>query len=389
MDGSLQPDAMAKTRHRSIEADPRWRAVLARDPRADGRFVYAVRTTGVYCHPSSPSRLPRPQNVEFFDTPAAAEAAGYRASRHPASQPQRIAARHAQMIAQACRAITTAETAPSLQQLADAAAMSPFHFHRIFKTQTGLTPKAYGDAHRASRVRARMATSDTVTRAIYDAGFQSNSRFYASAAQTLGMKPGAYRAGGSRTDIYFAVAQCSLGALLVAQSGVGVCAILMGDDPEALLHDLQDRFPRANLIGADAAFERQVASIVGFIEAPEIGLALPLDIRGTAFQLRVWQALREIPAGATVSYAQVAARIGSPGAVRAVARACAANALAVAIPCHRVVRSDGKLSGYRWGIERKRELLSREAAAIPIDSPDAAGPPSNGLRDRARVPATD
>ncbi|MNZ63588.1 Bifunctional transcriptional activator/DNA repair enzyme Ada [compost metagenome] len=238
--------------------------------------------------------------------------------------------------------------------------MSPFHFHRVFKAITGVTPKAYASAHRASKVRHQLQRSSTITDALYEAGFNSNSRFYESSNARLGMTPGTYRDGGANTDIRFAIGQCSLGAILVAQSARGICAILLGDDPQALLHDLQDKFPKANLLGGDSEFETLVAKVVGLIEVPGIGLNLPLDLRGTVFQERVWQALRNIPAGSTASYAEIAQRIGSPKAVRAVAQACAANALAVAIPCHRVVRSDGNLSGYRWGIERKRQLLERE-----------------------------
>jgi len=239
--------------------------------------------------------------------------------------------------------------------------MSPYHFHRVFKGVTGLTPKAYAAAHRARRVRAELTHSQTVTEAIFDAGFNSGGRFYATSDELLGMTPTDYRAGGARADIRFAVGECSLGSILVARSEKGVCAILLGDDPEQLTRDLQDRFARANLIGGDREFERLVAKIVGFVEAPAIGLDLPLDVRGTAFQQRVWQALRKIPAGSTASYSDIAQRIGAPKAVRAVAQACAANNIAIAIPCHRVVRNDGALSGYRWGVERKRALLAREA----------------------------
>jgi AraC family transcriptional regulator of adaptative response/methylated-DNA-[protein]-cysteine methyltransferase len=263
-------------------------------------------------------------------------------------------------VAAACRQIETAENPPVLSELAVAAGLSSFHFHRVFKAVTGLTPKGYAAAHRSRRVRERLADGDSVTDALYDAGFNSNSRFYESADQLLGMKPGDYRAAGQNNDIRFAVGQCSLGAILVAQSERGVCAILLGDDPHQLVCDLQDKFRRANLIGADQAFEQLIAKVVGFIEAPALGLDLPLDVRGTAFQERVWQALREIPVGCTASYADIAQRIGAPKAMRAVAQACGANNLAVAIPCHRVVRSDGNLSGYRWGVERKRQLLERE-----------------------------
>lgn len=283
-------------------------------------------------------------------------------SDHSASNKQMSTTeKHAAVVAQACRLIESSDTQASLDELAIQADMSPFHFHRIFKTQTGLTPKAYAMAYRARKLRNKLQTSSsTVTEAIYEAGFNNNSRFYETSEQMLGMRTQEFRAGGVGTKIRFAIGQCSLGAILVAQSQRGICAILLGDDADSLARDLQDQFSKAELIGGDTNFEELVACVVGFIEAPAIGLNLPLDVRGTAFQQRVWQALREIPAGSTVSYGEIAQRIGSPKAVRAVAQACAANHIAVAIPCHRVVRKDGDLSGYRWGVERKRELLSRE-----------------------------
>ncbi|MBS0450035.1 MAG: bifunctional DNA-binding transcriptional regulator/O6-methylguanine-DNA methyltransferase Ada [Proteobacteria bacterium] len=344
--------------------DERWEAVQAREADADGHFVYAVRTTGVYCRPSSSARLPMRENVEFFDNAEAAEAAGYRASRRARGDQTAAAAERGALVAQACRLIETAETPPNLDELATQAGMSPFHFHRVFKAETGLTPKAYSSAFRARKLREELSTSEaSVTDAIYGAGFNSNSRFYETSAQLLGMRARDYRAGGTGAVIRFAVGQCSLGAILVAQSQRGICAILLGDDPDLLVRDLQDQFPKAQLIGGDAKFEQLIAQVVGFIEAPSIGLNLPLDVRGTAFQERVWQALREVPPGVTVSYAEIAERIGAPKAVRAVAQACGANHIAVAIPCHRVVRRDGDISGYRWGVDRKRELLRREADA--------------------------
>ncbi len=265
------------------------------------------------------------------------------------------------LVAQACRQIEAADSPPPLAALAAQAGLSPAHFHRVFKAETGLTPKAYASAERARRLRQQLSQPDaSVTEAIYAAGFQSSSRFYETSTQRLGMAARDWRAGGTGAQIHFAVGQCTLGAILVAQSQRGICAILLGDDPDFLLRDLQDRFPLARLIGADADFEQLVAQVVGFVEAPALGLNLPLDVRGTAFQERVWQALREIPPGTTVNYSQLAERIGAPQSQRAVAQACAANHIAVAIPCHRVVRRDGALSGYRWGVERKRELLRRE-----------------------------
>lgn len=345
------------------EDDPRWQAVVARDASADGQFVYAVKTTGVYCRPSSTSRLPLPRNVEFFATAEHAEAAGYRASRRAGADKSDVAVQHARLVAQACRLIENAEEPPSLVDLAETANLSPYHFHRVFKAVTGLTPKSYAKAQRANRLRAGLHRGGSVTEALYEAGFNSNSRFYESSKAVLGMKPVEYREGGLNAAIHFAIGECSLGAILVARSERGVCAILMGDDPQLLLEDLQQRFRRAQLIGADRDFEQLIAQVVGFIEAPALGLDLPLDVQGTAFQERVWQALREIPPGSTASYSEIAQRIGAPTSMRAVAQACGANRLAVAIPCHRVVRSDGDLSGYRWGVERKRELLAREAAA--------------------------
>ncbi|MGN6706491.1 MAG: bifunctional DNA-binding transcriptional regulator/O6-methylguanine-DNA methyltransferase Ada [Rhodanobacter sp.] len=344
-------------------ADPRWLAVQARDAQADGSFFYSVRSTGVYCRPSCAARPARPENVAFHATAAEAERAGFRPCKrcHP-DQPS-LAQQHAAMVTAACRTIEQAETAPTLEQLAKPSGLSPFHFHRVFKAVTGVTPKQYAAAHRNRRVRSELEHGASVTAAIFDAGYNASSRFYETANQVLGMTPSSYRAGGADSAIRFAIGECSLGAILVAQSARGVCAILLGDDPDALARELQDRFPKARLIGGDRDYERLVAQVVGFIEAPAIGLDLPLDVRGTAFQQRVWRALREIPAGSTASYGEIARRIGAPKAARAVAQACASNLLAVAIPCHRVVRNDGDLSGYRWGVPRKRALLDREAKA--------------------------
>ncbi len=345
-----------------VTEEQRWAAVQGRDANADENFVYAVKTTGIYCRPSSSARLPKRENVEFFDTAKAAQAAGYRASRRIAADQTELAKQRAALVIDACRLIETAEIPPSLNELAKQAGMSVFHFHRIFKSETGLTPKAYASAYRANKLRDELSHAHTtVTHAIYGAGFNSNSRFYETSEDLLGMHARDYRAGGKNMQIRFAVGQCSLGAILVAQSQRGICAIFFGDDPNTLVQELQGRFREAELLGGDAAFEQLVAQVVGFIEAPSLGLNLPLDIRGTAFQERVWQALREIPPGTTVSYADIAKRIGSPKAMRAVAQACGANPIAVAIPCHRVVRRDGDISGYHWGAERKLALLQREA----------------------------
>jgi AraC family transcriptional regulator, regulatory protein of adaptative response / methylated-DNA-[protein]-cysteine methyltransferase len=347
----------------SLDDDSCWRAVQRRDRAAGGTFVYSVRTTGVYCRPSCAARLPRRENVMFYATCAEAERAGFRPCKRCRPDAPALAEARATVVARACRLIEQAEEPPTLDDLAQAAGISRFHFHRVFKAVTGVTPKAYVAGDRAKRVREELASRETVTQAIYGAGFNSNGRFYAAAPGVLGMTPTQFRSGGSGNVIRFAVGECSLGAILVAATAKGVCAIEFGDDPETLVRALQDRFRKAQLLGGDQAFERLVAKVVGFVEAPAQGLDLPLDIRGTAFQQRVWKAIRDIPAGATASYRDLAKRLGAPKAVRAVAQACAANAIAVAIPCHRVVRTDGSTSGYRWGVARKRALLAREKAA--------------------------
>ena len=351
----------SRSEHSAAAQDPRWAAVLARDAQADDTFYYSVRTTGVYCRPSCPSRRANPENVEFYSSCEAAEQAGFRPCKRCRPRQASLADQRAATVARICEFINHAEATPPLAVLARQAGMSPYHFHRVFKATTGLSPKGYAAAQRARRVRGELQRAGTVTQAIMDAGYNSGGRFYADSNQLLGMTPRQFRAGGVDTKIRFAIGDCSLGSILVARSAKGLCAILLGDDPEALLRELQDRFPEAELLGGEERFERQVAAVIEFVDAPALGLKLPLDVRGTAFQQRVWQALRKVPAGDTVSYADIARRIGAPRSVRAVAQACAANTLAVAIPCHRVVRSDGALSGYRWGVERKRALLDREA----------------------------
>lgn len=345
---------------RKMTDEARWQAVTAKDKNADGRFFFSVRTTGVYCRPSCPARPARRENVAFHASCDAAEAAGFRACKRCRPRQASQSERDAALVARACEMIRTAEQPPQLARLAAALGISPFHFHRMFKAATGLTPKAYADAHRADRVRNALPSSKTITDAIYDAGFNSNGRFYASSGGVLGMTPRRYRAGGKSSQIRFAIGECSLGSILVAATGKGVCAILMGDDAAALLRQLQDRFANAEIVGGDGAFEQLVGRVVGFVEQPKLGLDLPLDVQGTAFQQRVWKALRQIGVGKTASYGEIAARIGHPKSMRAVAQACAANMIAVAIPCHRVIRTDGDLSGYRWGVQRKRALLQRE-----------------------------
>ena len=339
----------------------RWAAVQQRDSAADDIFWYSVRSTGVYCRPSCGARPALRQNVAFHASREEAEAAGFRPCLRCKPDQPPMAERQAALVAQACRLIEQADTAPELDALAAAVGLSRFHFHRMFKAVTGITPKAYASAQRARRVQQELGAAASVTDAMYAAGYNSSGCFYAQSPAVLGMTPGAYRAGGRGSQIRFAIAQCSLGAILVASTEQGICAILIDDDPDFLLRDLQDRFPAAELLGADAEYEQVVARVVGLVEQPSLGLDLPLDVRGTAFQQRVWQVLREIPAGQTVSYAELAQRVGLPRGARAVASACASNALAVAIPCHRVVRNDGSISGYRWGVERKAQLLEREA----------------------------
>lgn len=357
-----QMNTEAKRAHSAsaTEKDPRWASVVAHNPQADGTFYYSVSTTGVYCRPSCASRLARPEHVQFHATCADAEKAGFRPCKRCQPNQPALAEQHTAIVAEACRLIAESEGAPDLAALANHAGMSRYHFHRVFKTITGLTPHDYVIANRMQKVRKNLSSSDTVTEAMYEAGYNSSGRFYETTHEILGMTPSHFRAGGARTDIRFAIGECSLGSILIAKSDLGVCAISLGDDPEVLIRDLQDTFPRANLIGGDEHFEQLVAQVVSFIEDPAIGLHLPFDIRGTAFQQRVWQALRQIPAGETASYSEIARRIGAPKAVRAVAQACGANKLAVAIPCHRVVKNDGSLSGYRWGVERKRALLQKE-----------------------------
>lgn len=344
------------------DEDRYWEALVRRGKAAESQFVYAVKSTGIFCRPGCPSRLPKRENVAFFPNWQAAETEEFRACKRCNPKGASISEKIATAVSEACRLIETSEELPKLDDLSTAVGISSFHFHRRFKAIIGLTPNAYAAAHRAKTVRAALTDpQSTVTQAIYEAGYNSGSRFYEKSTETLGMTPTAYRNGGVGAEIRFAIAECSLGSILVACSEKGVCAILLGDDPDVLARDFQDRFPKALLVGGDAEFERLVSQVVGFVEAPGIGLNLPLDIRGTAFQERVWRALREIPAGQTVSYADIAERAGEPKAVRAVAQACGANKIAIAIPCHRVVRTDGSLSGYHWGVERKRALLEKEA----------------------------
>jgi AraC family transcriptional regulator of adaptative response/methylated-DNA-[protein]-cysteine methyltransferase len=338
----------------------RWIAVTKRDRSADDTFVYAVRTTGVYCRPSCPARLAQKENVDFFATCQAAEAAGFRACKR--CRPTEVSRTQQQntAIEKACRLLENSEQLPALATLAETAGLSRFYFHRIFKATTGLTPRTYFAAHRARRVREELLRSDTVTTAIYNAGYGSGSRFYSESSRLLGMTPKQFRQGANDLCIRFATGECSLGVVLVGATENGICSILLGTSSDEVESSLRQMFPKARFSSGDAKFSHWVSEVIALVETPARGLDLPLDVRGTAFQQRVWQALRQIPSGSTATYSEIAERIGAPKSVRAVAGACAANPAAVAIPCHRVVRKGGDLSGYRWGVERKRALLERE-----------------------------
>jgi AraC family transcriptional regulator of adaptative response/methylated-DNA-[protein]-cysteine methyltransferase len=350
---------------KAIDDEARWQAVLSHDAQADGKFVFAVRTTGVFCRPSCRSRTPLRKNVSYYNSIEDAQRAGFRPCKRCQPDGDALKEYYAARVAAACRTIESSEQAPGLKELARAAGMSHFHFQRVFKKVAGLTPKAYALARRADRVRFELCRRNSVTEAIYEAGFNSNGRFYAGSSDLLGMKPTRFRQGGKGETIRFAVSACSLGSILIALSKKGICAISMGDKPDKLFRDLQNTFPKARLIGGGKEFERLVSRVIAFVEAPKLGLDLPLDIRGTAFQRRVWKALLQIPFGSTATYSEVARKIGSPRASRAVGHACATNSIAVAVPCHRVLRTDGQLSGYRWGMKRKRTLLQREASTRP------------------------
>ncbi len=354
---------MTSTIEQDTSVETRWCALKARDKAFDGSFVYAVLTTGVFCRPSCAARTPRFENVRFFGSNEDAAKAGFRPCKRCRPTEASLGERRAQAITRACRLIEESSNGVDLAGIASDVGLSRHHFHRIFKEVTGVTPGAYTKAHRTKRVLDEMSGGARVTDAIYAAGYGSSSRFYEVVAPGLGIRPKSFAKGGSGETIRFAVGECSLGSILVAATDNGLCAIQLGDDPKALIDGLQETFPNAKLVGADAEFERRVAEVVGFVEEPSRGLNLPLDVRGTAFQQKVWDALRQIPAGRTATYAEIAKKIGAPRAVRAVANACANNRLAVAIPCHRVVRTGGSLSGYRWGIERKAALIRREASA--------------------------
>jgi AraC family transcriptional regulator of adaptative response/methylated-DNA-[protein]-cysteine methyltransferase len=342
--------------------DLRWAAVQSKDESANGRFVYSVESTGVYCRPSCGSRQALRRNVRFHDSCEEAERAGFRPCKRCRPNEASLAERHAEAVRRACRAIETAEAIPELRELAEAAGMSRFHFLRVFRKVTGVTPRRYAEKHRAERVRSELRGGASVTNAIYDAGFNSSSRFYEKAPRMLGMTPGQFRGGGAGVAIRYSIGRSSLGLVMIAATDRGICSVRFGESEAALLEELRAGFPLASVAPAGGDFESWSRAVVEYIDNPRVAPDLPLDIRGTAFQQRVWQALREIPAGKTVSYTQLAVKAGSPAAVRAVGSACAANPVAVLVPCHRAVKSDGGLSGYRWGVERKRALLAKESA---------------------------
>lgn len=361
----LKRNRAAPSLFEAQDDDLRWDTVVARDASQADAFYFSVASTGIYCRPGCPARLPKRSNVAFYATPDDAERAGFRACKrcHPRSEP--LAEHQRRKVMAACRAIATADAAPSLRELAEQAGLSPHHFHRLFRQIVGVTPKAYADAHRQKQIRINLKEAASVTQAIHESGFNASSRFYANSNKVLGMTPTDYRQGGTNVAIRYAIADCSLGKLLVAASDAGVCAIYFGDDAETLKADLHAQFPNAETSN-DKSFATLTQSVIRAVEAPERDWDLPLDIRGTAFQHRVWQALRDIPPGETRTYAQIAEAIGSPKAVRAVGTACGANNISVAIPCHRVVRTDGTFpdANYRWGINRKRALLDREAKKV-------------------------
>lgn len=339
--------------------DQRWDIVRRREP---AEFLYAVTTMGVYCRPGCPSPAPLRRNVRFFAAPAEAEAAGFRECRRCDPKGARAALARS-VVADACAHIEESDTMPSLDTLATRSGYSKFHFLRMFRDHTGVTPRSYAEGVRARRLQAALASGERVADAVAGAGFGSESRVYEDTGKLLGMTPGAARRGGAGETIRAALADCPFGRLLVGATEAGVCFLGFAEPDDSLLGDLRRRFPRATIVADDAGLSATVRAVVDFIDEPKVGLALPLDLRGTAFQVRVWEALRKIPAGETRSYGELAAMIGAPRAVRAVARSCATNPVSLAVPCHRVVGKDGDLTGYRWGVPRKRALLEKERAA--------------------------
>jgi AraC family transcriptional regulator of adaptative response/methylated-DNA-[protein]-cysteine methyltransferase len=349
---------------RSAADDRRWNAVLARDRAYDGRFVFAVSSTGVYCRPSCAARRPRPENVEFFVTPEDAERAGYRACLR--CKPKAVSGNgQADGVKAICRFIEQHLDEPiTLHRLAAEFHQSPFHLQRRFKAALGITPREYADSCRLRQLKRNLQAGDSVTRAMYDAGYGSSSRLYERTSSQLGMTPDKYRRGAIAASIRYTVVDSPLGRMLIAATERGVCAIQFGRTDRELLEGLKREFPFATRKPDDSELKSWAGAIVALMHGKDVDNALPLDIRATAFQRRVWSYLQAIPFGATRSYGEVAKAIGEPKAARAVARACATNPTAIAIPCHRVIREDGGLGGYRWGVGRKKALLGMESASI-------------------------
>lgn len=345
-----------------LSDDDKWNAVVQRNIRPNDVFFYGVLTTGVYCRPVCSSRLPNRKNVRFFSACEEAEKAGFRPCKR--CRPNDKDRQDSQTLAvlNACRIIEEADNPLNLEEIAEKAGFNAYYFHRIFKRIVGVTPKQYAMEVRLKKTRACLQSGQTVTEAIYNSGFESSSRFYEKSTAALGMSPSAYKNGAPDIQIQHAVVQSYIGWVLVAMTEKGICSVTLGDSPEKLKEDLYQSFPKAKFKNPDQNFETVLEKVLALISAPHSrSVELPLDIRGTAFQRRVWDALQEIAPGSTASYAEIATCIGEPSAARAVARACAANPVALVIPCHRVIRSNGKLSGYRWGVERKRNLLERES----------------------------
>jgi AraC family transcriptional regulator of adaptative response/methylated-DNA-[protein]-cysteine methyltransferase len=343
-----------------LDGDEAWRAVERRDPRFDGRFVYAVRSTRIYCRPSCPSRRPLRERVTFYAAPEAAEADGFRACKR--CQPREALASAAAVAVERARQLIEQhpDQVVTLDSLAAKVGISPFHLQRTFKRLFGVSPREYQDALRVTRFKSRLRAGDTVSRATYEAGFGSSSRVYERSDNTLGMTPAAYRRGGAGMHITYTIVDSPFGKLLVGATDRGVCAVALGDSDEVLTRALRTDFPRAEMARGDEAHRDWVEEIVGHIGGGNLGLSVPLDVRGTVFQQQVWALLRKIPPGRTRSYSEIASELGNLRATRAVAQACASNRIAVVIPCHRVVRNDGALGGYKWGVGRKQTLLDRE-----------------------------
>ena len=338
-----------------------WQSIVSRDKAADGTFFYAVRSTGVYCRPSCPARRPRLENVQFFADHDSAETAGYRACKRCNPRGDEQVGR-AQFIARAiCDYVESADHWPSLEELAQHAHLSPYHLQRTFKQVMGVTPKMYAEGVRQRRLREQLRTGKTVTSAIFDAGYESSSSVYQRAGSQLGMTPAEYKRGRGKLTVRFAVGRCQLGSLAVAATEKGICRVLLDDSDQAAIASLRAEYPAAEHAD-DEVLTAALNSIARFLAGDYVELDLPLDIKATAFQCRVWDALRAIPYGQTRSYKQIAEQLGQPAAARAVARACATNPVALVIPCHRVLREGGDLAGYRWGIKRKEALLAMEAS---------------------------